>query len=141
MRHHTHHSVNLPFFRTELQLDKFHRLFGQGDQFLSVQNRVFVASQECRLEDGLKAVSRELRASLLVSSDQLVEFVPVVPWPQLQEADQPVGVRERVDDRCAGIITDQTRTEGWIGAKHTQSNTSGRWSRCRPSHWTLLTTS
>jgi len=141
MRHHTHHLVNLSFFWTELQLDEFHRLWRQGDQFLSVQNRVFVASQECRLEDGLKAVSRELRTSLLISSDQLVEFVPVVPRPQLQEADQPVGVRESVDDRCAGIIMDQTRTKAWIGSKHTQSNTSGRWNRDRPSHWTLLATS
>src|ERR1700742_1509743 len=98
MWHHTHHLVNLPFVRTKLQLDEFHRLLRQGDQFLSVQNRVFLAPQKCRFEYGLEAVSRKLRTSLLVSSDQPVEFVPVVPRPQPQEADQSVGVRKSVDD-------------------------------------------
>ena len=109
MEHYVYQFVNLSFFGTELQLHEFHCLGRKGDQFLSVQNRVFVASQERRLEDGLKAICRELRTSLLISSDQLIELAPVIPWPQLQEANQPKGVRERVDDWCAGRITDQTR--------------------------------
>jgi len=101
MEHRAYRLVNLSFFDTKLQLDELHCLGRKGDQFFPIQNRVFVTSQERRLEDGLKAVCRELRTFLLISSDQLVELVPVVPRPQLQEANQPVGVRERVDDWCA----------------------------------------
>jgi len=94
--------VDLSFFETELQLDKFHCLGRKGDQFLSIQNRVFVASQERRLEDGLKAICRELRTFFLVSSNQFAELTPVVPRPKLQEANQPICIGERIDDRCAG---------------------------------------
>jgi len=105
MEHRAYRLINLSFFGTELQLDELHCLGRKGDQFLSIQNRVFVTSQERRLEDGLKAICRELRTFLLISSDQLVELAPIVPWPELQEANQPIGVGERVDDWCAGKKT------------------------------------
>ena len=106
IEHHPYHSVNLSLFGTELELDEFHRLWRKGYQSLPIQNRVFVASQERRLEDGLKAICRELRAFLFIPCDQLVELAPVVPRPQLQEANQPIGVGECVDDRCAGRTRD-----------------------------------
>lgn len=126
MVYHTYHFVNLSFFGAELQLDEFHCLGRKGYQLLPIQNRVFVASQERRLKDGLKAVCREFWTLLLVSSDQFVELVPVIPRPQLQEANQPIGVGEGVDDRRAKRIIDQTRMRAWGDMKRTQSGTSGK---------------
>ena len=101
MEHHTYRSIDLSFFRTEFQSDKFHCLRRKSDQFLSIQNCVFIAPQERCLKDSLKAVCCKLRTFLLISSNQLVELFPIVPWPQLQEADQSKGIGECVDNWCA----------------------------------------
>lgn len=98
MKHDAYRGVDLSFFRTEFQFDEFHYFLGESDQFLSIQNRVFVAPQECCLEDCLKAVCGEFGAFFLVPPNGLVEFFPVIPWSQLQETNQPKGIGERVDD-------------------------------------------
>lgn len=81
MEHYAYRSVDLSFFRTEFQFDKFHNFLGKGDQFLSIQNCVLVAPQERCLEDGLKAVCRKLWTFFLVPSNGLVELFPIIPRP------------------------------------------------------------
>jgi hypothetical protein len=117
MKHRAHRLVDFSFFETELQLHELYRLRRESDQFSSIQNRVLVAPQECRLKDGLEAVCRELRTFLLISPNQFIELAPVVPRPQLQEANQPIGIGKRVDDWCAGKMADQMGTKTQIRHK------------------------
>lgn len=81
VENYAYRGVDLSFFRTEFQFDEFHCFLGKGDQFLAIQNCVFVAPQECCLEDGLEAVCRKLWTFFLVSPDEFVEFFPVIPRP------------------------------------------------------------
>lgn len=123
---HIYRPVDLSFFGTELQLDEFHRLGRERDQSLSIQNRIFVSSQECRLKDGLKAVCCQLRTFLLISCNHLVEFLPIVPRPESQEANQPKGIGEGIDDRCARERHIRWKQSPGLEAKRTQSGTNGR---------------
>ena len=123
IKHRAHRLVDFSFFETELQLHELYRLWRESDQFSSIQNRVLVAPQECRLEDGLEAVCRELRTFLLISPNQFIELTPVVPRPQLQEADQPIGIGKRVDDRCTGKMVDQMEDENSDQTQSTPSQT------------------
>lgn len=91
--------VDLPFLRRKSKLLLQHVLVRQGKQRLSVNQRIFVPTEERRPENDLRPLSSRVRPHPDDGVDVISELGPVVVLGRSQEAEQAEEIVDRVSDR------------------------------------------